>query len=120
MDEKVFRFVELTCYWSLILGFPILRAVSNKHSSYFMPGTFCLFGSVGVVFLTRYFIYERPQYIFDRTPAQKIVLTRQTKRALFVGYAMSIPMFFLGVLGVYSPVLMERVITAISPMRFLL
>jgi hypothetical protein len=119
-DEKVFRFVELTCYWMLVLGFPAVKVIGRKHSEYFMPGLFTLLGATGLAFMTRYFIYAEPHLIFRRARATVLVLTRQTKAALVIGYAMCTPMFALGCIGLFSPHSFERMIRTVSPMRFFL
>lgn len=118
-DEKFFRFVELTCYWGLVLGFPILRAVGSDDS-YFVPALFLMLSATGLAFMTRHFVYNEPHQIWSRSRAAVIVLSRSTKIALGIGYSMCVPMFVLGCIAIFQPSLMVAIIRAISPMRFLL
>lgn len=119
-DEKVFRFLELTSYWALVVGAPVLRFVERKHSGYFMPGSFALVAASGVMFMTRYFVYAEPRLLFRRERAVSISLSRDTKIALGIGYVMCVPMFVLGSVGLLSPLWFERTIRTLSPMRLLL
>lgn len=119
-DEKVFRVLELTCYWALVVTVPVARAFRRSDADYFMPIMFVGLGAAALAFVTRFFIYARPEQVWDRTRAESVRLSRTTKITLVVGYAMSGPMFVLGCVGLFEPALMGRVITALSPMRFLL
>ncbi len=119
-DERVFRYIELTCYWSLIAGVPVLRGLRGSHWPYFMPLTFVLLASVGLVFMARFFIYAHPENILDRTRAETPVIAKQTKIQLSVGFAMCVPMLILGCIGLITPPLMGRIISVLSPMRLLL
>ena len=112
--------MELTCYWALVLGFPVVKVVGRDQFEYFLPGLFTLLGVVGIAYFTRYFIYSEPHLIWRRERATKIDLTRKTKIALAVGYTMAVPMLVLGSIGLFSPVQFERTIRTISPMRYLL
>lgn len=119
-DERVFRVVELTCYVAMFLS-PLAVKIAGVQAmrSYFMPVMFVVSGAVGLMFLTRFFIYAHPENIGDRTRAEFIAFPRNTKLLLLVGYAMSGPMFVLGLVGVVSPKMFERAITAVSPMRLI-
>lgn len=119
-DERVFRFIELTCYGSLVVGVPVLASLRGRYWPHLFPLMFLLLASVGLVFMARFFIYAYPENILDRTRAEKPVITKQTKILLLVGFAMCVPMFALGCIGLIDPPLMGRIISVLSPMRLLL
>ncbi len=119
-DEKVFRFIEISVYLGLIVGFPVVKIVTKGNFVQLMAALFTLLGALGIVYFTRYFIYQDPHLLWRRERAVFIELTRNTKIALCFGYLMAIPMFLLGTLGLFNPGHFERTIKTISPMRFLL
>ncbi len=119
-DERVFRLIELTCYWSLVAGAVVLPALRGPNWPYFSPLMFLLLASVGLVFMARFFIYAHPENILDRTRAEESVITKRTKVLLLFGFAMCVPMFSLGCIGLIDPPLMARIISILSPMRLLL
>lgn len=119
-DERVFRFIELTCYGALVVGLPVLRILRGRNASYFMPLMFVLLASVGLVFMARFFIYAHPENILDRTRAETPVIAKRTKITLAVGFAMCVPMLILGGIGLINPPLMGRIISVLSPMRLIL
>ncbi len=119
-DERVFRFVEMSVYLGCGVAFPIVKIVTKGHFVQSMAALFAILGALGIVYLTRYFIYAEPHLIWRRERAVFLDLSRHTKIAVGIGYVMAIPMFLLGTLGLFSPAHFERTIRTISPMRFLL
>jgi len=119
-DEKIFRLAEVSVYLAAILGVSALKLLRGRHDPRFVPVVFMALGGIGLVFLTRFFIYAHPEQIFDRTRAVSIRLPEGKKLPVGIGFAMSLPMFALGCVGLFDPALMDRVISFVSPMRFFL
>lgn len=119
-DERVFRFVELTCYFSLFVGEIVLRRVHFVAWAYAIPLLLFLLSSAGLVFMARFFIYAHPERVHDRKRAETIEIPRRKQILLMIGFAMCGPMFVLGVIGLFDPPTLDRVILVIPPMRWLL
>ena len=120
LDEKVFRFVEITVYAAAIFGGVALKPLRGRQDPHFMPVVFVTLGAVGLVYLTRFFVYAHPEQIFDRTRADSTRITKSRKISVGIGFAMCGPMFVLGCVGLFDPALMSRVVSTVSPMRFFL
>ena len=119
-DERFFRAIEVVCYFALVLAVPALRVTRQHIGPYSMPIMFVAVASAGLVFMARFFVYARPESIADRTRAERIVIPREKKFALAIGFAMAFPMLVLGCVGIFNPAAMNRVISIVSPVRFIL
>src|SRR5687768_2107343 len=113
-DERLFRVFEITCYVGFFCLVGVLKAHRHQSWPYFMPLTFVGLGLLGMVFMTRFFVYAYPERVWDRTRAAAISIPRPKKIALALGYSMCVPMFVLGCVGLFSPSLMFRVVSLIS------
>lgn len=118
--EKLFRAAELTCYGALTAAFLLIRVLANRGWPYFMPLTFVALSATGLVFMARFFIYEYPEHLFDRTIKRSGKFSNRTRLALRCGFAMCALMLTFGAIGLYDPALMNRIVSTLSPMRLFL
>lgn len=117
-DERVFRFIEISAYVGLIVAASALR-VRSLPESYAFPMIFLAAGFAGIMYMTRFFIYEYPERVWDRRRAVCISIPRSKKVALGLGCTMCIPLLILGSVGLHDLRLMNRLITALSPFTWL-
>lgn len=119
-DERAFRFIEVTSYVGFLVSSGFLKVHRGDQWPYHTPLSFVALSGLGIVFMLRYFIYAYPERIWDRTRAERVDISRSTKATLVFGFVLCVPMLIIGSIGFYDSALMNRIITMISPMRFML
>ena len=113
-DERAFRILEIVTYLSAVGAAAAVKR-RGVPSEYGTAVLFVALSIMGIVYMSRFWIYAHPERIWDRTRADVINIPTRKKLGLTIGFCMCIPMLLLGCIGLYRPALMNRIISAVSP-----